>query len=159
MRSSQFTPLQASDRVYKKKFSTGDRKYLPFHKNHRNLLFLSAFGGIYHPAINKIFKSPASHWCLWTYTSITLFFLAAMPVLTTVHLLFFTKSLQQAIMNLMVISSGLHCSARIIWFLYRRDRFGRLYEMWDDYFGQDKDVVSRKVSRGQVDFYFYIIRV
>lgn len=123
-----------------------EKKNPPFHVRFRSLLILAAFGGLYQPSLDKIITSKPKQWGLWCYTTITFIFLASFPILNLIHFLFFEQRLYDVIMNLMIMSSGLHAIARVAWFVMRKNEFCQLYELWDDYFGGDADAAEREVS-------------
>lgn len=100
---------------------------------------------MYHPAIEKIVTSKSAQWALWVYTSFTFTYLASFPILNLIHFLFFDQRLYDVIMNLMIMSSGLHAAARVAWFVMRQSQFGKLFELWDVYFGTDSDAIEREV--------------
>jgi len=120
----------------------------PFHERYKYLIIISALGGLQIPSMEPLGPSGRiGKFLVRFYTTVAYLFILAYPLLNLVHLLFMASNMYDAILDLMVISSGLHAGTRMSIFLWKRKEFTDLFNTWDKHFCRpnDKNVELREV--------------
>jgi len=128
-------------------FAGGYDLSLPFHERHKKLVLMGAFAGMAHPAIKKIVTNPILQKIMMAVSHLSYLWLIYVPLPCLLHLIFYTRTIYELVLNVMILNSTLHTIVPLLWLIYFNGKsFGELYEHWDEYFGRDKLYKDREVS-------------